>query len=42
MKSENIKVNSKVVMTHSKRQFFLKNSKLGKLLGVSHLLPKDK
>lgn len=39
MKSYEIKVGSKVVMTHSQRQAFLKKSSLGKLLGVSHLLP---
>ncbi len=39
MNSNEIKAGSKVVMTHSQRQAFLKKSSLGKLLGVSHLLP---
>ncbi len=42
MNSNEIKAGSKVVMTHSQRQAFLKKSSLGKLLGVAHLLPEVK
>jgi hypothetical protein len=37
--SNQIKAGSKVVMTHAERQAFMKTSRLGKLFGVSHLLP---
>jgi len=36
--SQQIMVGSSEVMTHEERQAYLKQSKLGKLLGVSHLL----
>ena len=35
---EQVMAGSSKVMTHEERQAYLKNSKLGKLLGVSHLL----
>ena len=39
MNSNEIRVGSKEIMTHAQRQAFLKTSRLGKLLGVAHLLP---
>ncbi|WP_445630277.1 protochlorophyllide oxidoreductase [Nostoc sp. DSM 114167] len=39
MASNTIKAGSKVVMTHTQRQAFLKTSPLGQLFGVAHLLP---
>lgn len=34
-----MKAGTKVVMSHTQRQAFLKTSRLGELLGVAHLLP---
>lgn len=39
MASNKIKAGSKVVMSHSQRQAFMKTSSLGELFGVAHLLP---
>ncbi|MFM7365684.1 MAG: hypothetical protein ACKO11_14555 [Cuspidothrix sp.] len=39
MNSNEIMAGSKEIMTHAQRQAFLKTSRLGKLLGVTHLLP---
>lgn len=36
---DEIKAGTKVVMTHAQRQAFLKNSRLGQVLDVAHLLP---
>lgn len=41
MTSNKIKAGSKVVMNHSQRQAFLKNSSLGQLFGIAHLLPES-
>ena len=35
---DEIRAGTKVVMTHAERQAFLKNSRLGQLLGVEHWL----
>ncbi|WP_414551654.1 hypothetical protein [Anabaena sp. CCY 0017] len=37
--SSEIKAGSKFAMNHAERQAFMKTSSLGKLFGVSHLLP---
>lgn len=34
-----VRAGTTVIMTHAQRQAFLKNSRLGQILGVSHLLP---
>ena len=41
MNSNEIMAGSKEIMTHAQRQAFLKTSRLGKLLGVAHLLPES-
>lgn len=35
---DEVRAGTKVVMTHAERQAFLKNSRLGQLLGVEHWL----
>jgi len=36
---DEIRAGTTVIMTHAQRQAFLKNSRLGQVLGVAHLLP---
>ncbi len=36
---DEVMAGTKVIMTHAERQAFLKTSRLGHILGVSHLLP---
>ena len=35
--SERVKAGSRTIMSYSEKQAYLKNSELGKVLGVSHL-----
>lgn len=42
MNSQEVKAGTKVIMTHARRQAFLKQSSLGKLFGVSKVLSESK
>ncbi|MBW4601598.1 MAG: hypothetical protein KME29_19000 [Calothrix sp. FI2-JRJ7] len=39
MEHKEVRAGTSVIMTHAERQAFLKQSPLGKLLGVSQVLP---